>query len=285
VIDDGGDGEGSLAMHEPGHEIDAIAAEVIQGAGAVLRGVGKPGEEFGRHADFLGALMAVVDNDAADLAQAAVLDIFIGGAVGGVPGGFVIDQDLDVVLAGDFADGEGVVEGDGQGLLDHDGDAVLGGDLDGGAVLGDGGVDEDGLGLAGFDQVGFAFEEERGGEIVFLLVFGEEGGVGVGDADELDFRMVLEGGEEAFNVAMLESDDGDAEGLGVGGVVGRELGAGGFGGLGGEGGGGEEQGRQDREAVHAGVLPWEFYKQGLRDKGLLIWLRLAGPPLRLGFHP
>ena len=68
------------------------------------------------------------------------------------------------------ANGQSVVERDGERLFDHDGDAVLGGDLDGMAMLGDGGVDENRLGVAALDHVGLALEEERVGELILLLV-------------------------------------------------------------------------------------------------------------------
>ena len=58
---DGGDGDGEFSVHDPGGEVDAVAAEVEESAASVLIGVGEPAEEFGADADFFGALMTVVD--------------------------------------------------------------------------------------------------------------------------------------------------------------------------------------------------------------------------------
>jgi hypothetical protein len=49
-------------VHDPGGEVDAVAAEVEESAAAVLLGVGEPGEELGADVDLCGALMAVVDD-------------------------------------------------------------------------------------------------------------------------------------------------------------------------------------------------------------------------------
>src|ERR1019366_5663983 len=137
--------ERGLPMHQPGHQVDAVAAEVIEGAGTVLGGIGEPVEEFRTDADFFWALVAVVDNDTANGAKAAVFRFVVGGAVAGVPSGLVVDQDLNVVFAGDAADGEGVVERDGEGLLHHDGEAVFAGGFNDLAMIGDGGVGQKGL--------------------------------------------------------------------------------------------------------------------------------------------
>ncbi len=110
-LGDGSDAERGFAVHEPGHEVGAVAAEVVESAGAVLGGIGEPLEEFGLDADFFRALMAVVNDDFADFAEAPLLEQVVDRAIAGVPGGLVIDEDLDVVFAGGAADGEGVVKG------------------------------------------------------------------------------------------------------------------------------------------------------------------------------
>src|SRR5580698_6009448 len=81
VIDDGGHGDGRFAVHEPGHQVDAVAAEVIKGAGAVLSGIGKPLEEVGADTDFFGAVVAIVDNNATHFAEAIFVNLVIGGLV------------------------------------------------------------------------------------------------------------------------------------------------------------------------------------------------------------
>jgi len=82
--------------------------------------------------------------------------------------------------------GERVFDGGGEGLFDHDGDVEWSGLLDGGAVVGDGGVDEDGLRVRALEHRGFGGEEEVGGEMGAIDVVLAEGGVGFGDAYKLD---------------------------------------------------------------------------------------------------
>src|SRR5216683_6759158 len=109
-------------------------------------------------------------------------------------------------------DGEGVFDGGGEGFFDHDGDVERGGLLDGGAVAGDGGVDEDGLGVGALEHGCFGGEEEIGGEMGAVDVVLAEGGVGVGDAYELDLGVGGEVVEEALDVAVDQADDGYSDG-------------------------------------------------------------------------
>ena len=169
---DGGDAERSFAVHEPGHEVGAIAAEVVESARAVLRGIGEPLEKFGLNADFFGALMAVVNDDFANFAEAAVLQQVVDGAVAGVPGGFVIHEHLNVVFARDAADGERVVEGKRERLFDHDVEIVGRGGLDDAAVLADGGVDKQRLRMLVSEEVVEGRVEKIVVEVELLLVFG-----------------------------------------------------------------------------------------------------------------
>ena len=83
-----------------------------------------------------------------------------------------------------------------------------GGLLDGGAVAGDGGIDEEGLRVRGLEHRGFGGEEEVGGEVGAGDVLFADGGVGLGDADELDLWVRGEAVEEAGDVAVDEADDG-----------------------------------------------------------------------------
>src|SRR5438445_3186402 len=117
-------------------------------------------------------------------------------------------------------DGEGVFYGGGEGFFDHHGDVERGGLLDGGAVVGDGGVDEDGLGVRALEHRGFGGEEEIGGEVGAVDVVLAEGGVGVGDAYKLDLGVRREVVEEALDVAVDEADDGYSDGgWGLGGCA------------------------------------------------------------------
>src|SRR5208337_2390649 len=78
VVDYGGDCERGFAVHQPGGQVGAVAAEVVESAGAVLDGVGEPVEELRSYADLLWTLVAVVGYDAANLAQAAGLRFVVG---------------------------------------------------------------------------------------------------------------------------------------------------------------------------------------------------------------
>ena len=211
---DGGDAQGGLAVHEDGHEIGAVAAEVEEGAGAVLGRVGEPGEPFGADADLLGTFVAVVDDDFAEVAELAGVGLIDGVGVAGVPGGLVVDEDVDVVLAGGLLDGEGVAEGGCERLFDHGGDAVMGGEIDDAAVIADGGVDENGVRVLAGEHLFGVGVEELGVEVVAGGVAGGEGGVGLDDGDETGVAVGGEGVEESADVAVNQADDGDADGLG-----------------------------------------------------------------------
>src|ERR1700722_6868216 len=123
MVGEGGDGDGSLAVHEPGHEVSAVAAEVAEGAAAVQDGVSEPVEEVGATADLFWAFMAVVGDHFAGGADGLGVYHFEDLLVGIVPGRFVIREDLDMVLTCEGGDLIGVFDGSGEWFLDHDGDA------------------------------------------------------------------------------------------------------------------------------------------------------------------
>ncbi len=224
LLCDGGDGERELAVHDPGGEVDAVAAEVEEGTGSVEFGVSENGEELGADADLFGAAVAVVDDELAEVADFATGEDFGGGGVGVVPGGLVVGEDGDVELFGELLDGEGVVDGGGEGLFDHGGDAEGGGLLDGGSMAGDGGVDEDGLGVRGAEHLGFRGKEDAGRKVGAFDVVLAEGGIGIGDADELELGVGGQASKEAADVPVDEADDGHADGGGSlgGGLARRE---------------------------------------------------------------
>ena len=65
--------------------------------------------------------------------------------------------------------------------------------------------------MGSLDHAGFARVKERLGQRIFSSVFGEESGVGVGDADQFDVGMLQESGEKSLHVAVGEADNGDAQ--------------------------------------------------------------------------
>ena len=125
--------------------------------------------------------MAIVNDDFADGAELAGLGFVDGLGVGGVPGGLVVDEDVDVVLACGAADGEGVLHGGGERLFNHGTDAMVGGGFDNAAVVLDGGVDEDGVWVLRGEHVLEVGIEERGCEVVLSGVLLGEGSVGFDD--------------------------------------------------------------------------------------------------------
>ncbi len=120
---DGGDGDRGLTVHEPGHEVGAVAAEVAYCAAAVQDGVGEPVEKVGATADLFWAFVAVVGDHFARGADGLAVYHFEDLLVGIVPGGLIIGEDLDMVLAGEGRDLVGVFDGSGEWFLNHDGDA------------------------------------------------------------------------------------------------------------------------------------------------------------------
>ena len=216
---DGGDAEGGLAVHEDGHEIGAVAAEVEEGAGAVLGGVGEPGEPLGADADLLGTFVAVVDDDFAEVAKLAGVGLPDGVGVAGVPRGLVVDEHMDVMLARGLPDREGVVQGGRERLFDHGGHAVAGGEFNDAAVIADRGVDENGVGVLVGEHLFGVGREELGIEVISAGVAAGEGGVGLDDGDETGVGVGGECVEKASDVTVDQADDGDADGLvGIGGV-------------------------------------------------------------------
>ena len=89
----------------------------------------------------------------------------------------------------ELLDGEGVFDGGGEGLFDHGCDVKWSGLLDGGAMAGDGGVDEDGLRVGALEHGRFGGEEDVRGEVGAVDVVLAQGGVGFGDADEGDLGV------------------------------------------------------------------------------------------------
>ena len=211
VLRDGGDGVGTAAVHEPGHEIGAVAAEIEESAGAVELWIVEPGEKFGLHVNFCGAGVAVVYDDFANFADFILVDEIVGGAIAAVPGGFVIDEDVDVSAFRGGLHGVGVFVAHGERLFHHDGNFVIGAGFDDVAVVECVGVDEDGLRLGLVEHVLYVGEEKVWRETVFLRGEFGEFYVGFSDADDLDVGAALVGPEKAADVAVNEPGDGDAK--------------------------------------------------------------------------
>ena len=91
-----------------------------------------------------------------------------------------------------------------------------GGYLDDAAVVLDGGVDEDGVGVELCEHLLGIGEEEGGSEVEALGILVGEGGVGLDDGDELGVGVVGEGVQKAGDVAVYKADDGDTDGRGLG---------------------------------------------------------------------
>jgi len=137
------------ALHQPRHEVGAVAAEVWQGPAAVLHGVGEPVQKFRVHPDFFWPLVAVVGHHFADVAEGVVfVHQLVGPPVGAVPRGFVIGEQVDAVLASQGGHLLGMVEAHGQGFLHHHVDALRRAGLHHGQVLIDAAERRDRLGLS-----------------------------------------------------------------------------------------------------------------------------------------
>ena len=122
----GGYGQRFLAIHEPRHQVGPVTAKVNDGSAAVHFRVGQPIQKLLVHANFLRTRMPVVDHHLADIADQALLHHFARLMVGGIPSGFVIGQQMHLVLAGQGFHFPGVFQAHGQRLFDHDMDAARG---------------------------------------------------------------------------------------------------------------------------------------------------------------
>lgn len=175
LMHDGGDGDGCLVVHQPGHEVSAIAAKIAAGAAAIFYRIGQPVEEIRAAADFFGSLVAVVDDHFAGVADGVLLvDHFKDLLVRVVPGRFVVGEHLDMVLFSEGGDAIRVFHGSCEGFLDHDGDAFGGAGLDDAEVFGDRVVCEDSIGVGMVDEIGQTIIEKGIGQLIIFLIAGDE---------------------------------------------------------------------------------------------------------------
>src|SRR5580704_6065017 len=152
MLGDGGYGVGAAAVHQPGHEVGAVAAEVEEGATTVELGIVEPGEELRLDVDFLGALVAVVDDYLANFADGVLVEEVVGGAIAAVPGGFVVDEDGDLGGVGGSFDGAGIFVAHGQRLFHHYRNVVLGTNFYRATMVEGVGVNEGGWGMRGGER-------------------------------------------------------------------------------------------------------------------------------------
>ena len=83
-------------VHQPRHQVRAVAAEVEQRAGAVANRVDQPAQKLGADVDLLGPLVPVHRDHLADVACAMVhLEGLPEGRVTRIPGGLVVHDHLD----------------------------------------------------------------------------------------------------------------------------------------------------------------------------------------------
>ena len=176
-------------MHQPGHQVGAIAAEVIQSPSAILRRVRKPAKKLRGDANLLWSLMPVVDHHPPDCAKPALFHFVKRGAIARVPGGFVVHQHMDVVLPRHLADGQRVVKRDGQRLFHHHRNAVFRGGLNDLAVVADRRIHQHRLWMARLDHLVHIQKEQPRVESILLLVFCRQGWFRVGNPYQFHFRM------------------------------------------------------------------------------------------------
>ena len=121
---------------------------------------------------------------------------------------------MDPVVLRGLPDGERVIKRDGEGFLHHGGDVVLRRCFHHAAVILDGGVDKDCVGLLFIEhrlEVGVG---GRGLEVVLLLVLLCERDIWLDDGNKLRIGGLGQRTEKALDVAVDETHDGDANGCG-----------------------------------------------------------------------
>ena len=220
----GGDGEWALVVHQPRHQICAVAAEIEESATAVELRIGEPRQKLGADADLRGSLVTVTRDELAHVADGVLVQQIVRGAIARVPGGLVVDHDLNVSFAGGLFDGASVGDGDGERLFHHHVDFVAGADFNDAAMVECGGVGENHLRMSFGEHVVEVGVEQGFVELVLIGHAGGEGLVGFGDTDDFNSRIVLVGLQESEDVAVSQAGDGDPKGsrLGVGSRHGEE---------------------------------------------------------------
>ena len=169
-------------MHQPGDQVSAIAAEIVESSIAVLFRILEPLQKFRLHSYLFGSLVTIVDHDPAQIPQAALRYLVVGGPVAGIPGGLVVHEHLNVVLPGRTANRQCIFQRHGQGLFHHDAEPVLRGCFDHLPVLADRSVNQQSLGMAGRNHRIQLRVEQAGIEMKLLCVAVGKRLVGIHDA-------------------------------------------------------------------------------------------------------
>src|ERR1700674_2354963 len=124
MLSDCGHGVWPAAIHQPGHQVGAIAPEIEERTVATELGIVKPGKKLGRHVDFCGALMTVVNDDFAYIADRVLVDEIVSGVIAAIPSGLVVDEHGDFGGACGTLDGAAVFDTYGERFFHHHWDAV-----------------------------------------------------------------------------------------------------------------------------------------------------------------
>ena len=197
-------------MHDQGHEVGAVAAEVEHGAGAVLLRIREPAEEGWADADLFRPLVTIVYDNATDGAELTFIGLADCLCVAGVPGCLVVGEHLHVILASRLADGDGVGDVGGQRLLNHGADAALGGFFNDSAMILDVGVDEGHIGMELVKHLVGVRIEQLGIEMKLGRILGDQLLIGLGYADQLDILVFHQRVEKTKSVIMHEADNDHA---------------------------------------------------------------------------
>jgi len=156
--------------------------------------------------------VSVVDDDLADVAERVALHEVVNRMIAAIPRGLVIHQHVNVAAFGRVGDGERIGVADGERFLHHDVYAAARAGLDDSAMIVSGCVRQHSLGVRFLEHVVEAGVVKLGIEAELFRVSPEERLAGIGDADDLDVSAMKVLLEEAVNVSVDESDDGDAQG-------------------------------------------------------------------------
>ena len=186
ALRDRGDRGRAVIVHQPGHQVGTVAAEIEERAGAVLDRIGQPLEELLLHVDLLRALVAVHRDHLADVASGVLLlEERPDRGMIRVPRRLVVDEDLDVAALGRLLDASRVGGADRQRLLHHHRNMPRGRCFDDHRMIERAGERRDRLRRRVFDHRLEIGEEEAVGQVVQLRVFLLERYVRLEDADDL----------------------------------------------------------------------------------------------------